>query len=72
MHGLAPTSPDAQWRDAFKRLHEALNRTMGEVVFEESIDRFVRAHPRFAHLRDDLAIDAHHSSDERPRKRYEH
>lgn len=55
LHGLTPTSPDPQWREAFKQLHEALNRTMGEVVFEEGIGRFVKAQPHFAHLRDDLA-----------------
>lgn len=55
MHGLTPATPQPQWREAFRQLHEALNRTMGEVVFEEGIDRFVDAHPRFAHLRDDLA-----------------
>jgi mxaA protein len=54
MHGLTPASSDSQRRDAFKHLHEALNRTMGEVVFEERVDRFVRAQPHFAHLRDDL------------------
>jgi mxaA protein len=55
LHGLTPTSADPQWREAFKHLHEALNRTMGEVVFEEGIGRFVKAQPHFAHLRDDLA-----------------
>ncbi len=54
LRGLTPASSDPQWRNAFKHLHEALNRTMGEVVFEESIDRFVRAQPRFAHLREEL------------------
>lgn len=47
-------SADVQRRDAFARLHEALNRTAGEVVFEQGIDRFVSAHPRFAPLRADL------------------
>ncbi len=47
-------SAEAQRRDAFARLHEALNRTAGEVVFEQGIDRFVSAHPRFAPLRADL------------------
>ncbi|MDM0073290.1 hypothetical protein QTH90_02785 [Variovorax sp. J2P1-59] len=55
MRGLTPASPEPQWREAIQRLHGALNRTMGEVVFEEGIDRFVRAQPRFAHLREDLA-----------------
>ena len=47
-------SAEVQRRDAFARLHEALNRTAGEVVFEHGIDRFVSAHPRFAPLRADL------------------
>ncbi|MDM0103473.1 hypothetical protein QTH97_00910 [Variovorax sp. J22R24] len=55
LRGLTPASPEPQWREAFQNLHGALNRTMGEVVFEEGIDRFVRAKPQFAHLRDDLA-----------------
>jgi mxaA protein len=55
MQGLTSASTDTQWREAFRQLHDALNRTMGEVVFEESIDRFIGAHPRFAHLREDLA-----------------
>jgi len=54
LRGLAPTSPESQWREAFQQLHGALNRTMGEVVFEEGVDRFIRAKPNFAHLRDDL------------------
>ncbi|MEJ8853670.1 hypothetical protein WKW79_03775 [Variovorax robiniae] len=55
LRGLTPASPDAQWREAYQRLHAALNQSMGEVVFEQGIDRFVGARPRFAHLRDDLA-----------------
>ena len=39
-------SAEAQRRDAFARLHEALNQTAGEVVFEQGIERFVSAHPR--------------------------
>ena len=54
LRGLTPVSPEPQWREAFQHLHGALNRTMGEVVFEEGVDRFVRAKPNFAHLRDDL------------------
>jgi len=54
LRGLTPVSPEPQWREAFQHLHGALNRTMGEVVFEEGVDRFVRAKPQFAHLRDDL------------------
>ncbi len=46
----------AQRRLAFQRLHDALNQTAGEVVFEQTIDRFVIAQPRFAGLRSDLAL----------------
>ena len=55
LRGLTPASPESQWREAYQRLHAALNRTMGEVVFEQGIDRFVLARPRFGHLRGDLA-----------------
>jgi len=55
LRGLTPDSPDPQWRAAFQRLHDALNRTMGEVVFEQGVDRFVAARPRFGPLREDLA-----------------
>jgi mxaA protein len=41
---------------AVQQIHGALNKTMGEVVFEEDIGRFVAAHPRFADVRDDLAV----------------
>lgn len=54
LRGLTPTSSELQWRESFQRLHEALNRTAGEVVFEQGIERFVSARPRFAPLRDDL------------------
>ena len=54
MRGLASGSSDAQWRAAFQQVHGALNRTMGEVVFEEGIDRFVVEQPNFAHLRGEL------------------
>ena len=54
VRGIAPDDPEPQWREAFHRLHAALNRTAGEVVFESGIDRFVAAQPRFEHLRDDL------------------
>lgn len=55
MRGLRTDGSDLQWRAAFQRLHEALNRTAGEVVFEHGIDRFVSAQPNFRPLRDDLA-----------------
>lgn len=46
----------AQRRRAFQRLHEALNQTAGEVVFEHTIERFVTAQPRYAGLRSDLGL----------------
>ena len=45
---------EAQRRAAFQRLHEALNLSAGEVVFEPGIDRFIAAQPRFQPLRDDI------------------
>lgn len=57
MPGLAgsDTASVPQRRLAFQRLHEALNQTAGEVVFEQTIERFVAAQPRFAGLRGELA-----------------
>jgi mxaA protein len=46
--------PQDQWREAFAKLHAALNHTAGEAVFEHSIDRFLTTQPRYGHLRDDL------------------
>ena len=51
---LAPGADDAQWRAACRRLHEALDRSAGEVVFERTLERFVAAHPAFAPLRVEL------------------
>jgi mxaA protein len=35
-------------------MHDALNRSAGEVVFEPGLERFVAANPAFSGLRDDL------------------
>lgn len=51
---LPPGASDAQWRDACRHLHEALNRSAGEVVFEPGVERFVARHPAFAGLAEDL------------------
>lgn len=51
---LPAGSPSVEWRAAFQRVHDALNETAGEVVFEHGIDRFVAAQPRYAGLRADL------------------
>jgi mxaA protein len=46
--------PSAEHRVAFREVHEALNRTAGEVLFAPGIDRFIAAQPRFQPLRDEL------------------
>lgn len=51
---LPADSPAPERRAAFQRVHEALNRTAGEVVFEHGVERFVAAQPRYAGLRSDL------------------
>ena len=40
----------------YRRLHDALNRTAGQVVFETDLDHFIADHPRFAGLRAELAL----------------
>jgi mxaA protein len=54
VRGLSPGASPAQTRAAIQRLHEALNRTAGQVLFEQGIDGFVAARPRFAPLRGEL------------------
>ncbi len=54
LRALRIDGAESQWRQASQQLHEALNRTAGEVVFEQGIDRFVGADARFEPLRDDL------------------
>lgn len=51
---LRTDSAEPRWPQAFQRLHEALNRTAGEVVFEHDVDRFLGAHARFEPVRGDL------------------
>lgn len=55
LRGLAANPADAPWREACVQLHEALNRTAGEVLFERGLDAFVARQPAFAGLRDDIA-----------------
>ena len=50
----AASEAQAQRRLAFQHVHNALNRSAGEVVFEGSIARFVAAHPRFSGLQGEL------------------
>ncbi|HJV72080.1 hypothetical protein [Ideonella sp.] len=50
-----PAQPGAeQWREAWARVHGALNQTAGEAVFEPGLERFLAAHPGFELLRDEL------------------
>ena len=51
----SPTLTQKQWRAALQQMHGALNATLGEVVFEQDIDRFLARRPQFAHLRGELA-----------------
>jgi mxaA protein len=44
-----------QRREAFRRLHGALNQTAGRVVFESDLGAFIAQHPQFAGLREELA-----------------
>jgi mxaA protein len=46
---------EASRRAAFERLHAALNRTAGEVLFEPGLARFIERHPRYAELRVEFA-----------------
>lgn len=43
------------FRAACQRLHDALNRSAGEVLFEPGLDRFIAAHPAYAAARGTLA-----------------
>jgi mxaA protein len=50
-----PAQPGEEaWRAACMQLHEALNRTAGEVLFERDLDAFVQRQPGFAPLREEL------------------
>lgn len=50
-----PAEPAAgDWQSACRTLHEALNRSAGEVLFERGVPAFVAARPAFAALHDDL------------------
>ena len=51
-----PRDPaEVQWRWAFRQLHEALNRSAGEVLYEPGLERFIAVRPLFRGLRADLA-----------------
>jgi mxaA protein len=55
LRGLKAEASPQQLRGAVQRLHEALNDSAGQVLFEQGIERFVARQPRFAPLRDDIA-----------------
>lgn len=52
---LPADAAGAPWRAACKQMHDALNRSAGEVLFEHGLERFVGARPAFAPLRGELA-----------------
>jgi mxaA protein len=52
---LPPNVSEAQWRAACKTMHDALNRSAGEVLFEPGLERFIAARPAFSAVRDDLS-----------------
>lgn len=54
VRGLPAQPDDARWQQACVVLHEALNRSAGQVLFERDLQAFVQRHARFAPLRDDL------------------
>jgi mxaA protein len=54
LRDLRADSAEGRWHEAIRQVHEALNRTAGEVVFEHGIDRFVGAHDRFEPMRGEL------------------
>lgn len=57
-----PAQPEAaQWQAACVALHEALNRSAGEVLYERGLDDFLRRRPAFASLRDELQRFLHTS-----------
>jgi mxaA protein len=51
--GVQPSA--AAWHAACRQMHDALNRSAGEVVFEPGLDRFAATHPAFQPLRGELA-----------------
>ncbi len=60
-----PAAPSAQQqREALRLLHQALNTSAGEVVFESGLADFIAAHPRFAPLHEGLAGFFRRSHDE--------
>ena len=54
MRGVSAQSSSDQVRFAMQRVHEALNRTAGRVLFENGVSGFVASHPQFAPVHEDL------------------
>jgi mxaA protein len=54
LRGLPRQPDEARWHQACLTLHEALNRSAGQVLFERDLDAFVQRHAGFAPLRDEL------------------
>lgn len=54
LRGLPAQPDEARWRQACVTLHEALNRSAGQVLFERDLESFVHRHARFAPLHADL------------------
>lgn len=52
---LPAAVPPPQRREALQLMHQALNRSAGEVLFEAGLPGFVARQPRFAPLHDKLA-----------------
>lgn len=54
VRGLPPGAGVEPLRAATRRVHEAFNRSAGQALFEQGVDGFVAARPRFAPLRDEM------------------
>jgi mxaA protein len=52
---LPPNADVKQWREACKQMHDALNLSAGEVLFEAGLPRYLAARPGLALLQGDLA-----------------
>jgi mxaA protein len=64
MRSLPAVPSPVQQREALLLLHEALNASAGEAVFETGLADFIARHPRFAPQHDGLAAFFRHSHDE--------
>jgi len=54
LRGLGGTTAAERHRAVLQTLHAALNRSAGVVLFEQGIDAYLAAQPRFVGMRDDL------------------